>query len=481
MQDDKRRVMAQELRVRPESIDQMLIDGIPEQQTLELLVLRDEAAVDFDITNGGVQPIKPPVRDVANTYHLFKGDMDKVRQTVDVHKRLLEEDKSLIVGIANPGTYQLAQDTVTNTYQRALFQTVLAESVRPSHEGSAPLGINIVIGVAMQAIDQGSSPSIAQGISVILEAYLSGQEAETIAHSIIEDALKLPSQDVFLRTPDNRRIVISKPDILLALAKYKPGDADYYQQIRDAIGANTDTTREALRRLKLARLMDEENDLVEAGMTAFVQARELLANEQVLNRVGHPATLFDAIATTVESQVEPVNVDSIEIQTLRELAEKYIGKHRINSAFQRLALLTQDPRDKAAYKNVSVIGYIKDFVQTGEDPVEPLADELFEAATQQIALGKSEFATEAIINITKLIELTGDNISVDRMLSLDIEFLDNSRQSRVRNALFQALKTNGLLEAAQSVAEKMKTAKTRERCLAEIAFLKLVEPLKTED
>ncbi len=476
MEDRERLTAAREFNVRPESVDQIQALGIGDAETLALLGLRNEARLELPL-GSGVQGVMPPVREITNTYLLFGGGEEGLASVRAVAEGYLKNTYGrFATGTQVPTSYREAQQLVTQGYQRALYGLVLGthllspyiEQVEPSVVGDPLVGVmkralgasgvaaaDVILGQSVEAVDR--------------------FEAEMAVDEIIEAALRLPDDSIFLRTPKNTLVVLSKPDILLRFAEYRPGDEEFLAATRTAIANNNDPYRSAFRKLRLYYKSGSADDLFDAGMTAFTQARELIAaptEGKIRDPERHMMRLFTVLHAVVDEQGRRIQPQSAEATTIRALLERATQLTQrdprnswIGTAWESLAALTGDAIDarRAVDPRINL-----DLI-SGERSVDELLEERL-AVLARAMRGESvgPDRTEVVIDVIKLVDEFDDTRAKQAVLELDLSGFPKDRASRIRNALCAALIKHGDLDTATAVANLMTNQARKKEHLAQI-------------
>jgi len=489
MQDKERAAVAREFRVREASIMQLEALGIDDYTVKVLLDLRNDAELASD-TDSGFEGILPPIREIANTYLIFGGDGDglgKVQSTIALYRA--EVEAQLPPDVSAPTHYQEARKIVTEGYQRALFTEILGTHILSNYlhldVESSVIDNPLIMAMTIRAVGASSIASA----DVILDQVVAGRDrvdAEIEIGAIIEAALKLPDEDIFLRTPRNDLVVLSKSDILLQFARYRSGDEVFLAAAKAAISRNTDPYRSATRKLALYNISGDPADLHDAGTTAFVHAYAMLAKPMTraerysINTKRNIAQLLNVLQVVIVEAAEgrPVNPQGVEINMLRALIDRtdqLVDRPAwVPQARKNIAALTNDDNDIDAYRAVDPTGYLDTYVVTGARPLEPILEERLRDLTEALGgeYANLERATQAAVDLVELVSKFNDTTAKETVLTLDLSGFERSRASRIRNALCEALIQHGDLEAATEVARRMTNKDRRRQYLAQIESLR---------
>lgn len=482
MDDRERAAAAQAFSVRPESIDQIQALGVDDPTTLQLLGLRDEAKLVVPI-GSRVYDIRPPVREITNAYFLFGADEESLARIPAITQRYLQDIHGQFAsGTRVPESYEEAQQLVTHSFQRSLYMEIVVDhilSVMLEEEGPSVVGRPLMRGVLGSTL---APSSVDPGIDIDLVRRVHEAEdridAEAAADAAIEAAIRLPDDDVPLRTPDNHLIVLSKADILLRFAQFRPGDEQFYAVLRAAVSANSDPFRAAPRKLALYYRTRNPDDLFDAGMTAFTTAGELLA-QPVRSRIPlrHLLSTFNVLRSVVAERGEPVNPQGPEAHMMRGLLDRVEQLQPDTStgwstaARRDLAALTGDEVDIQRYRTADPSGYLDTYVRTDPQRLEPIVRERLHALEE--AMGgpriQSERAVQAAVGLAEIVRLFNHAEARQAVMGLDLSGFATSRASQVRNALCDALIANNDLDAAAEIAAQMTNARRRAQYIAAIA------------
>jgi hypothetical protein len=335
--------------------------------------------------------------------------------------------------------------------------------------------------VAPSRVDPGLDRDLARQVNITEDRV----DAEIAANAVIEAALRLPDDDVFLRTPANHLVVLSKIDILLRFARYRPGDEQFLAALRTAISGNNDPFRSAPRKLALYRLTRNADDLFDAGMTAFHAATEVLAQPPTRSRMTERniASLFGVLRTVVAERGESVDAQSPEAIMMRGLIDRAgqlqqgVQTEWNTAARRDLAALTADEADIQRYRAADPSGYLNTYVRKDIRRLESVVQERLHALEEAMGGERvhSERAVRAAVGLAEIVRMFNHEEAKQAVLGLDLSGFTISGASQVRYALCNALIAQNDLDPAAEIAAEMTNAKRRIQYIAEIAARRSME------